>query len=244
MTPTDAFANALISAHQTGERVTIDAPGPTTAEEAYRIQARVAAALGAVAGFKTALKPRELPIMAPIMARHALPSGAEIALRDEIGIELEVGWKITAPLPDPEADDFDIAVLTCITPVPVIELVDTRLLGSIAQTPLAKLADFQINHGLIVGTPLTDWDGRDFSTVTAQMQTASSILLDGKAEVPGGSALASFKALACLIGDHCGGLRVGQIVITGSLHPLTYTSEKGEVRGRIDGLGAVSVILI
>ncbi|MGY9048998.1 hypothetical protein P775_13290 [Puniceibacterium antarcticum] len=243
MTPFDPFADALIAAHRSGMRSAPDGAVPTTVAEAYYVQSRVIAALGHVAGFKVGLKPGEAAIMAPIRAQHALPSGATVALGDRMGIELEVGWKIIAPLPAPGSDDFDAALERCVQPVPVIELVDTRLSGPLAEDAIAKLADFQINYGLIVGPPLTDWDGRDFGTVTGRMQAGESLFLDGPTEVPGGSALATLKALIAAIGDHCGGLRVGQFVITGSLHPLSYVDAAGEVTGHIDGLGAVSFTL-
>jgi len=68
-------------------------------------------------------------------------------------------------------------------------------------------------------------------------------LLDGATEVPGGSALGTLHALHRAIGDHCGGLQPGQVVITGTIHPLTYVTGDIEVRGEITGLGAVSVSL-
>jgi 2-keto-4-pentenoate hydratase len=246
MTDLNAFADALIAAHRSGTRAAPFAPAPATLAEAYQVQSRIIAGLadlGPVAGFKTARKSAAPPTMAPIRAAYCLPSGAEVTLGDEMGIELEVGWKIIAPLPDPAEAGFDAALLRCIQPVPVIELVDTRLSGPRAEDPLAKLADFQINHGLIIGTPLANWEGRDFATVTARMQAGDTQLVDGPAEVPGGSALATLVALLGQIGTHCGGLQVGQIVITGSLHPLTYVRDTCEVRGQIDGLGSVSLTL-
>lgn len=243
MTHLDAFADALIDAHRTGTRCAPDLPAPATPAEAYQVQRRVMATLGPVAGFKTALKPGTAPIMAPIFARHTVASGATMALGDRMGVELEVGWQIIAPLPAPNDPDFDAALARCVQPVAVIELVDTRLRGPLADDPLAKLADFQINHGLVLGTPPADWDGRDPGIVTARMSVNDDLLLDGQAEVPGGSALATLRALASNIGAHCGGLQVGQIVITGTLHPLTYVSHTAEVRGQIDTLGSVCVTL-
>lgn len=239
----DAFANALIRAHQSGTRCAPDGPAPATPAEAYFVQTRVVTALGPVAGFKTALKPGQAPIMAPIATRSVFAAGATVPMGDKMGIELEVGWKIIAPLPVASASDLDAKLSRCVLPVPVIELVDTRLRGPVAQDPIAKLADFQINHGLIVGTPLDDWDGRDIGGVTARMQAGDDTLLAGLAEVPGGSAFATLKSLLTEIGMHCSGLQVGQIVITGSLHPLTYVDTPCEVRGQIDGLGSVACTL-
>ena len=237
------FADALIKAHQSGTRCAPEVPTPKTAAEAYYIQARVCSALGAAGGFKAALKPGEVPIMSPIVPDSIFESGANVQIGDAMGIELEVGWKIIAPLPDPSASDLDARLCRSVLPVPVIELVNSRLTGTIAEDPIAKLADFQINHGLIIGTPIEDWGGRDIGMMEARMQAGDNMLLNGPADVPGGSAFSTFKMLLAKIGMHCGGLQVGQIVITGSLHPLTYVEGPCEVRGLINGLGAVSFTL-
>jgi 2-keto-4-pentenoate hydratase len=239
----DSFAAALIAAHRTGARFVPGDAVPVTLDQAYRVQSRVIDALGQVAAFKTALKPGEAPIMAPIRAQHCLKTGASVQMGDRMGIELEVGWQIIAPLPASDAPDFDAALRRAILPLPVIELVDTRVEGPLAEDPIVKLADFQINHGLILGKPLDSWDGADFSGVTAGFHAGEQILLAGKATVPGGSALGTLAALIRAIGTHCGGLQVGQVVITGSLHPLTYVNAPCEVAGEIEGLGKVSLTL-
>ena len=78
----DAFANALIAAHRSGTRCAPDGPAPKTPGEAYYIQARVAAALGPVAGFKAALKPGQAPIMSPILIDSVFESGATVPMID------------------------------------------------------------------------------------------------------------------------------------------------------------------
>ena len=73
-----------------------------------------------------------------------------------------------------------------------------------------------------MGEAANDWAGDDFGTVDAWMRAGSEQLLDGAATVPGGSALKTFVALPSRIGTHCAGLHRGQVVITGSLHQLTF----------------------
>ncbi|WP_376871612.1 hydratase [Albirhodobacter sp. R86504] len=239
----NALSDALLLAQTSGQRIPADGAisAPHTLAEAYAIQGRVIEGMDAdISGFKTARKPDQPSIWAPIVAHRTWDSGATVPMGAQMGLELEIGWRIMAPLPAPEDVDFDAALLRCILPVPVIELVETRLNGAIAQDPLAKLADFQINHGLILGTPLTTWDGRDFGIVNARMTIPTGTILDGETSVPDGSALTTLKALIRSIGNHCGGLKPGQTVITGSIHPLTYTPTAGDVFGRIDGLGEVS----
>ncbi|MCV2877810.1 hypothetical protein OE699_03005 [Sedimentimonas flavescens] len=243
MTEMTTFAEELLAAYRAGTRIAPQGALPTSAAQAYAVQSYLLAALGPAGGFKVGLKPDAPPIMAPIMAARCQPSGSRYPVTDRIGVELEVGWKIVAPLPDPAQPDYLRAVTSCIVPLPVIELVDTRISGPAAADPLVKLADFQINSGLILGAPLADWDGGDFTHLTGRMQVGAQVLLEGATEVPGGSALGTLHALHRAIGDHCGGLQPGQIVITGTIHPLTYVPGNIEVRGEISGLGTVSVSL-
>jgi len=236
-----AFTEGLIAAQKAGSRF---APRhwPESRAAALAVQAAVLEALGTTAGgFKVGNTASDEPILAPIRADRVLESGASFPVADHIGVELEVGLEVLAPIP---ADVTAATIAQYLRPRPVIELVDTRLTGDAAEAPLAKLADNQINAGLILGAPLEDWDGSDFTTVPAALACGTETLLDGgEVTVPGGSALFNAAALARAIGSHCGGLRPGQVIITGSLNPLTYFGPGTEVQGRIDGLGEVAVSL-
>lgn len=236
----DAFAEALIEAHRTGSRFAPSGAVPKDRRDAYAIQSRVAEALGPVGGFKTAHKPGERSIMAPIFADDLVPSGGAVPVAAEIGVELEVGFRVVAPIPAEPSDDD---LRRCLEPVAVIELVATRIDGALAEDPVVKLADNQANFGLVVGDTAPAWAGEDFAIVGASMRAGENVLVEGDAEIPGGSALASFRGLLAELGAHCGGLREGRIVITGTLHPLTYVPAGTSVRGRIDGIGTVRVDL-
>ncbi|MBE3638356.1 hydratase [Mangrovicoccus algicola] len=239
MTELSPLAAALAAAHLDGTRIA-PAAAPADFAEALSVQAEVSRQLGPVGGFKVAQRPGQAPIMAPIRAERILASGAVVPVADRLGIELEVAFEILTPLP-PEATIQELAAH--IRPRPAIELVDTRLEGPLAEDPLAKLADMQINAGLVLGAPLLDWDGRDFGQVMARVRAGEDMILDGAAEVPFGSALATFRALVQAAGTHCGGLQPGQVVITGSLCGLPYFPSGTDIEGHIDGLGEVSVSL-
>jgi 2-keto-4-pentenoate hydratase len=45
-----------------------------------------------------------------------------------------------------------------------------------------------------------------------------------------------------MIGTHWGGLREGQVVITGSLNGLPFIDRPSSARGAIDGLGTVEAV--
>lgn len=234
----------LILARRTGTRFAPTENSPQTVAQAYEIQAGVAGQMGAVGAFKTARKPGEAMIYAPIFAENLVQSGAEVPVSDMMGIELEVGLYIHTDLPPDHAGLSTSALAAFVTPVVVIELVDTRVTGPLAQDAMVKLADNQVNAGLVVGDHASGWPGADFGAVHAKFTAGSEVILDGAASVPGGSALETFAGLAQHLGQHCGGLKQGQIVITGSLHPLVFVAKGTEVQGQVDGIGAVRVKLI
>jgi len=239
----DIWVEELVAARAGSHRFVPSTRRPSTADEAYRIQARVAQHVGAIGGFKTARKNGAASIMAPIFAGDILPSGAQVAVKDMLGVELEVGFEILEDCPPNMASLSPSELGTLLRPVAVIELVDTRVQGPFADDVIVKLADNQINAGLVVGSAAKDWLGSDFGALTARMQAGTDVILEGEAAVPGGSALETFASLARQIGEHCGGLKRSQIVITGSLHPLVYYPKGTLVEGWIAGIGDVSVTL-
>lgn len=239
MTEIATLTAALIGAHRTGSRIETAARG-LSREDILSVQAAVSAALGPVAGFKVGAVPEGPPTLAPIAATYGVMDGGTRVVRDRLGIELEIGFELIAPLPSSAlparpADHF--------RPCAVLELVETRLAGAAADLPEMKFADLQINAGLVVGTRIDAWDGSDFGTRRARLGTGSETVLDGPATVPGGSALANLELLLANLGDHCGGLQVGQTVITGSLCGLPWFTPDADVTGWIEGLGEVSVRL-
>ncbi|WP_226623739.1 hydratase [Alloyangia pacifica] len=239
------FVAALQRAHETGARFA-PAPGdmalPESRSESLVVQAEVARLRGAVAGFKVAAGTGVVaPVVAPIAAADVVADGGKAAVKDQLGIELEIGFELLQPLPGPGLPE---PVEAYFAPRPVIELVDTRLEGESAGAPLLKLADMQINAGLVSGAALEGWDGSDFGAVEARLVCGETVVLDGSATVPGGSALANLRLFCEVIGEHCGGLQPGQVVITGSLCGLPYFPAGTEVSGEISGLGPVAVSLV
>ncbi|MEX5728746.1 2-keto-4-pentenoate hydratase [Rhodovulum iodosum] len=239
------FARALIDARCTGVAVPADHPATRgmTEADAYAVQARVAEALGPVGGFKVACKPGQPQIMAPILARDTHNSPARLACpaEEQIGIELEIGFRVLSELPPPDAPDRDARLAGCLALVPAIEIVRTRLSGT--PSPLAKLADNQVNGALVVGPETRDWYGRDLSGASGHLRAGDTVLLEGRGEVPGGDAFANFKALEAMLGTRFGGLVPGQVVITGSLSGLSYIAPGCEIRGALDGWGKVALDL-
>ena len=237
------IVSALLDARRTGLAVAgeVLTGAEPSAKEAYAIQAQVASKVGLVGGFKVANKPDAPNIMAPIFAKDILtsPAAIDVSKEEDIGIELEVGFRIDAPLPRQGSPDRRAAIAQCLSAVAVIEIVRTRLPGD--ASPAWKLADNQINGGLVLGRPVKEWQSLSLGRVDAALALGDDQVLNGSAQVPGGDAFENFLVLEEMIGEHCGGLQPGQVVITGSLNGLPYVRAGTDVRGNIAGLGEVSL---
>lgn len=241
MTRIEDFATRLVEAHDAATPWQAEGWMPETVEEAYAIQTSVLRAYGPAGAFKAALQPEGPAIFAPIRADRCLAAGAEVRLPARAALELEVGWKVIAALPAVDTPDFADRLRASILPVPAIELVAPMLAGPLADTALPKLAGGLNTFGLITGTPLSDWNGEDFGEVSASLTIDGAEQITGVCKVPGGSALTTLIGFLQAAGDHCGGLQPGQVLITGTVHPILWTDLRGHVVARIEGLGEVSL---
>ena len=232
------IADDLIRAHKTGQR--IGPPAQALArDQILGIQTQVAAALGPVAGFKVSRVASGPPILAPLLTRYMVKNGGTRPVRDQLGVELEIGFRVIRPLPHnllpARPQDY-------LHPHAVLELVDSRF-DSSNLSPQAKFCDFQMNAGLVVGAGPDQWDGSDFDEVQIRLDAGNKTVKDGIAMVPGGSACSNLDLLLSDLGKHCGGVQVGQVLITGSLNGLPYFPADTTIDGAITGLGRVSVTL-
>ncbi|SDW94738.1 hypothetical protein [Roseicitreum antarcticum] len=236
---TETLAAALLDAHVNGTHIT-EATIPADRASVLAVQSTVMAGLGDVAGFKVGAQPDDLPIMAPIPARYCLETGSTRQVQGRLGIELEVAFEVIRDLPEGQFPEDPAAYFR---PRVALEMVDTRLGGALADDPVMKFTDFQNTAGLIPGSGLDAWDGSDFGTVQALMTANGETAAEGALTVPGGSALANLRLLVGALGTHCGGLRKGHIVLTGSVCGLPYFGPGTVIEARIDGLGTVGCTL-
>ena len=216
-----------------------------TRDQAFAVQAAISAEFGPVGGFKVACPPGAPMVIAPIYEKDILPGPARFSFPagTQVGIELEYAFRLTAPLPPTQASDFKDRLRRSVDLLPVIELVHSRIEDPKAADAMLKLADNQINGALALGLPVSDWRAFDVTQASGHLRAGNEVLLDGLAQVPGGDAFETLHKLTLEIGDHCGGLQPGQVVITGSLNGLPWVAPEGDVHGRIDGLGEVYLSL-
>lgn len=242
-----ALAVRLIEAREGGVQVAIAASDslPQRVEDAYAVQAMVMRALGPTGGFKTSRPDPRLPnVMAPIPEAQILSSPAHYTGIDMrlCGIELEIGFRIDHDLPRPGEADYDERLRAAVSAVPAIEMVDTRLADHDNVSDLIKLTDNQFGFGLVVGQPVKDFRDLELSHPDIAFSVNGAPIGSTRGQVPGAvDAFQVFKDFLDVVGDHCGGLKLGMYVTTGALSGLFWTEKDIAVEGSIAGLGDVRV---
>lgn len=241
----DPLVAQLVAAWKGGRKIPEAAGEGLTRERVFAVQEAVAARLGPVGGFKVACPPGAPIIIAPIFCDDIYPSPAEIAIPagEEVGVELEYAFRLTAPVPDMDAPDFETRLRDAVDLLPAFELVRSRLVDPKGASAALKMLDNQLNGAVVPGAARRDWREVDVTRATARLRLGDETLLDGAARVPGGDAFATLCALVRAVGDHCGGLQPGHLVITGSLNGLPWVRPPITAEAVIDGLGAVSMRL-
>jgi len=242
-----AAGEALLSARTTHTPLEVGKhPSmPTKLNDAYAIQAFVAAATGAVGGWKIgAPSPGAPATFAPIAGACVCASGATLhdGGRRLRGIEVEVAYRLANDLPPRstpyEADEVAGAVDAML---PVIEVVETRLTDRQAADGLWALAD-NLSHGeLILGEPVSDWQDLHTTGFAVLLHFDDDVIVDRACHNAGGQPFDLVVRLANLCGNHCGGLHAGQIVTTGSLMGLEFAPPGATVSATVGGIGAVEV---
>jgi 2-keto-4-pentenoate hydratase len=159
-----------------------------------------------------------------------------------IGIEAEIAYRLSTDLPARDRPYTRQEVGAAIGGMlPAIELVDTRLANHDAASPLWKLADNQLNWGLVIGDLVTEWRRFDPLSQPVQLEIDGAVVARGRGGNTAGDPFRLMVWLANNCGSHCGGLRQGQVVTTGSLTGLRFLAPGARVRASFEGLGEVAV---
>ncbi len=241
---TDRLATALIEARRTGNLIkTAEMPPPETLEQVYRVQAAVVKATGAAGGFKVGRPgPPAIPTYAPIRKDWIWRNGYTVPkeLSRLCGVELEIGFVLKADPPAPDDPAFEAKLRACLVMAPMLEIVESRLDDHVGAPQFLKLADCLANGGLVIGPEIKDWQDCPRVTPTMRLEIGGMVAAEGLSAVPGGDAFDTIVAFARVIGNHCGGLKVGDALITGSLEGLFYGKPGDAILGTIEGVGKVS----
>lgn len=232
----------LVEARRSGVQVRPPFALPDRAA-VYAIQDGVGRATGPVAGWKVGARtPTAEPNPAPLLAGALVKSPANFdgKAMHMIGVEIEISFHVakdiaprSAPVPRDEA-------LAAVGDAFVgMEVVDTRLADFKSADPEWLLADNQMNHALVIGDPVRNWQGLDWANLQVKLTIDGKTCLEQKG---GLGAVDPVRPLAWMI-DHAvrqrGGIRAGQAITTGSWTGLRYYPAGTRARGEFAGLGRV-----
>jgi 2-keto-4-pentenoate hydratase len=243
MTPDISHAvRSLLEARRSGLQVAPPFALPDRGA-VYAIQDGVARATGPVAGWKVGARtPTAEPNPAPLLAGALVSSPGKFdgKAMHMIGVEVEISFHIVhdiAPRSQPVGRDEALAAVG--DAFVGMEVVDTRLANFKQVDPEWLLADNQMNHALVIGESIRNWQGFDWANLPVKLVIDGKIVVDQKG---GLGSVDPVRPLAWMI-DHAvrerGGIRKGQAITTGSWTGLRYFPPGTRARGEFVGLGAV-----
>ncbi len=240
----DAAVARLLEAHNGGDAIPTEftVAHPLTISDAIEVQARVQAASGPIAAWKISpASTTDNPNFSVILAKDAQASPARYArnrFRKAV-IECELAFRMGRDLTQPPYTRDQVADAIA-SLVPLFEIADSRLADSKAASVAWRLADFASDGAIVVGPDITDW-----RSVNTQTQPVS---LSFNGQTVGEKIGAASPDLVALVqntanqaGRHCGGIRAGHIVTTGSI--VNKAVGPGtEVIGKFPGLAELRAV--
>ena len=247
MTAISKASKLLIGAHRSRT------PAPTgelalgADEDAYRVQDNVFAELwpGArPAGWKVGGPSDQVtPTAAPIPPERVLrsPAHAQSSALNIVGVEAEVAFCLARDLPLRSRPYSERSIAAAVGEVLVaIELCGSRLAGWRETSGLWKLADFQTNSALVVGSGVKEWQKIDFAAQECEF-TVGERVLKSKGAHPFGN---PFRLIPWIV-KHAAmrghGLRAGDVITTGAWTGLVEAKPGDAVTARFRGIGEATV---
>lgn len=241
-------ARLLVEARRSSRRLP-DLPQllrPETIEQAYAVQDAIIGLVGPIGAWKVGpWRTGEVPVCAPIPARYVHDSPADLPVGDmpDAAGEVEIAVKLAHGLP-PRATAYGPEdVRAAIGSVHLaIEIISSRFTDRRAVAALAGIADTQNNGGIVVGPGRTDWSAVDFATVTMRLQRDGVEIATAEGGPSTDEVMLALAWLANHAAARCGGLREGQVIITGArISPNAIANARATATA--SGLEAVSVAL-
>jgi len=220
--------------------------------EAEAFQAAAVSALGGVrCGYKIGATSAEVqrllschePIYSPILNDHVLPSGSTFRLPPGVlGVECEFGFVMSRDFPAPaEASDaVRSAIAECFIG---LEVVGRRLSDDIPLNEVSSIADFALHVAVIRGRPISDWERYDLATMPVRAVVDGVTVVRSSGARVLGHPLNALEWLAETLGRRGGGLRKGEIILTGTCTGITKVSAGQTFDGRFGDFQPVQVHL-
>ena len=219
----------------------------TTDEEAYRIQDNVFTELwpGArPAGWKVGGPSEKVtPTASPIPPERLLrsPANVQFSALNMVGVEAEVAFCLSRDLPLRSRPYSDRSIAAAVGEVLVaIELCGSRLAGWRETSGLWKLADFQTNSALVVGSGTKEWQKVDFTAQECEF-TVGDRTVRATGSHPFGSPLRLLPWLVKHAAQRGQGFHAGDVITTGAWAGLVEAKAGDTVTARFPGIGEATV---
>jgi 2-keto-4-pentenoate hydratase len=248
----DALVARILTARNGG------APSPAPSDgrqlapaEAYDIQDRVRHALVArgerVIGWKAGFTNRatqemfgtDQPVCGFLLGSGVYATGAEVPAGSFVGlaVEAEVALVMGRTLAGPGVTPPQ-ALLAVEGAVPALELIDFRYAGKL--TAADAVADGVLARAVVLGAPLTDVTHLDLALEGLVYEVNGKIVATNTAAEVLGSPINSLAWIANHLGARGLALRVGDVIMTGSISIVLRPKAGDTVRARFTRLGMVS----
>jgi 2-keto-4-pentenoate hydratase len=224
-------ADLLLDARRTGVPIADlpEALRPTTQDEAYFVQDRMAEAYEEIGGWKIgAATPEATPAFAPMPRNWIAASGAELTDLPGSkqwryrGLEAEIAFLMGDDLPPRHVaqgqtpytrEEVVAAIASC---HPAIEVLESGLLDPEMATPLSKQADLQMHGGFVYGPAYADWRSIDFTKETVVLAVDGAVRVERTGSNTSGDLMRLLPYLANEGAARTGGLKRGDWITTGS----------------------------
>jgi 2-keto-4-pentenoate hydratase len=218
---------------------------PTSTEESYYIQVRLAEAYGEVGGWKVGAPSAEAtPTCAPMPAAW-MAANASILAAPHFrfrGLEAEVAFLLGDDLPvraQPYTlDEVKQAILSC---HPAIEILESGLVDPTIADKLSMIADLQMHGGFVYGPACSMWREIDFAKESVTLAIDGSIRVERTGSNPAGDLYRLLPWLANEGRARTGGMRAGQWITTGSWTGVSTAESASAVDAHFSTLGRVSL---
>jgi 2-keto-4-pentenoate hydratase len=206
---------------------------PTTLDEAYFIQDRLAIAYGEIGGWKVGAPTAEAtPMFAPMPLAWIASNDALLGGRHRFrGLEAEIAFLIGKDLPPRDKaysrEEVVAAIASC---HPAIEVIESGLVDPLKAEKLSMIADLQMHGAFIYGAAVTDWEKIDFSKEHVTLAVDGVVRVDRTGSNTSGDLIRLLPWLANEGAARTHGLKAGQWVTTGSWTGLSL----GMARAAVD----------
>lgn len=238
-------ANTLMNARRTCTPIA-ELPAdlqPTSLDEAYLVQDRMALVYGEIGGWKIGAPAADAtPVYAPMPLGWIAGSGATLYGPNYRfrGIESEIAFLLGEDLPVRDTpytrDEVLGAIASC---HPAIEELESGFADPREVSRFQSLCDLQMHGGFVYGPAVADWRSIDFSAEKVSLTIDGTVRVERTGSNTSGDLLRLLPWLANEGGARTGGLRAGQWITTGSWTGVTVAEPAARVDVRFEHAGEV-----